>query len=102
MRESSLGRDKFSVETKESNEIPGHSAKFVKMTTNGQLLLRVARGNTLVLEVEENDALPVIIMPGLYKIIENEAYCLVINPEMERKKLEKGVKIGERRETKLM
>jgi Reverse transcriptase (RNA-dependent DNA polymerase)/RNase H-like domain found in reverse transcriptase len=93
--ENKVNQDRFAVETKELNEIPGHSAKFVKMTTNGQLPLRIARGKTLVLEVEENDALPVVIMPGLYKLIENEAYCLVVNPEMERKKNEKGMKIGE-------
>jgi hypothetical protein len=93
--EDKLNRDRFSVEVKEANEIPGHSAKFVKMTTNGQLPVRIARGKTLMLEVKENDTLPVVIMPGLYRVIDNEAYCLVINPEMERKKLDKGVEIGE-------
>jgi hypothetical protein len=57
--------------------------------------LRIAKEKTLMLEVEESDSLPVVTMPGLYRGIEDEAYCLVINPKMERKRVEKGVKIGE-------
>ncbi len=82
------------VVSKENREIPGHSACFVKISTQGQLPLSVASRGTLLLEVNPVENIEVIMVPGLCKVIDNEAYCLMINPEMTRKKLPEGQIIG--------
>ena len=48
----------------------------------------------MLLEVDERDELPVVVVPGIYEVIGDEAYCLMVNPEMSRKKVPKGTDVG--------
>jgi Reverse transcriptase (RNA-dependent DNA polymerase)/RNase H-like domain found in reverse transcriptase/Integrase core domain/Integrase zinc binding domain len=79
---------------RDSEEIPACSARFVNITTRGKLSLPLDPQKVLMLEPCPNMDGEVLVLPEISEVIEKEAFCCVINPEMHRVKLEPGQKLG--------
>ena len=46
------------------------------------------------MEPEEREEVNVLLVPGVSQIKEKKAYCCLINPEMQRKKIRLGDRLG--------
>ena len=75
-------------------ELPAHSAMFVPITTKGQILIREVEGKPLLMEAVEREDQTSLLIPGICSIIENEAYCFVVNPAPTRVTLHPEEQIG--------
>ena len=86
--------DPVKMFNKTEAEIPAMSGMFVPITTNGKMLLKNARKYDLCIEPCEHGETPVLVVPGTGKLLKNEAYCFVVNPETRRIKLTAGSLLG--------
>jgi len=96
IRESVVSHSKedIPIKNKKSIEIPGHSGIFVAFTTEGKVKLSEAMRNNILVETNVLQDSPVVVLPGVCKVIDQEAFCFVVNPEMQRVKLESGTLLG--------
>ena len=75
-------------------EIPAQSAMFIPITTRGKILIREINDRPLLMEeMGEGDETRLLI-PGICSIIENEAYCFMVNPAPKRTTLHPEDPIG--------
>jgi transposase InsO family protein len=65
-------------------EIPAQSAMFVPITTRGRILVGEIEDRPLLMEEIGEESGASLLIPGICSIIENEAYCFVINPAPTR------------------
>jgi len=84
----------YEMYAREDVEMPANSMKFVSVTTKGKLFLPLRNDQVLLMEPEEREEVNVLLVPGVSQIKEKKAYCCLINPEMHRKKIRLGDRLG--------